>query len=406
MSWTRFANPQITQKQREAVMQAALNLLEAQRPDVRDRARLEAAARQAVARAAQETGVYLPPVLQAALVQDLVGRVGGLGFLQKLLDSGQYAEIALNPDGTVWVLPKGERFFQPYDYAPTREEVARIVEALSIAVGKQLSEATPSIDARLPRRDGGARVKILHPVLLPGGDFPSINIRLFEARPVPPEQIVAWDMAPEWLMQQLLEWVARGKRFLIVGETYVGKTTFLSALCHGIPRHARIVKIEDPEEIYLPHPNVVTIEARPAPPGSQVPTYTLADGVDDAMRMRPDWLIVGEMRRGHHVMSLFRAQMSGHPGLSTLHAFGPESAVERMETLVYTDLGIGRQGTKAMIVHALDFLIHLGWEGEKRRVLGIWEIGPALKGGDVPFHRIYECGMERLEPLKWEKNHG
>ena len=405
MSWLRYANQTITPEQKEAVLQAALKILEQQRPDLRDQNQLEVLARQAIVQAAQDVGVYLPPVFQAALVQDLVGQVGGLGFLQKLIDSGRFAEIALNPDGTVWVLPKGERFFQPYDYAPTREEVARIVEALSIAVGKQLSEATPSIDARLPRREGfgGARVKILHPVLLPGGDYPSINIRLFEARPVPPEQIVEWGVAPDWLMSQLLKWVAQGKRFLIVGETYVGKTTFLSALCHGIPRHARIVKIEDPEEIYLPHPNVVTIEARPAPPGSQVPPYTLADGVDDAMRMRPDWLIVGEMRRGHHVMSLFRAQMSGHPGLSTLHAFGPESAVERMETLVYTDLGIGRQGTKSMIVHALDFLIHLGWDGEKRRVLGIWEIGPSLKGGDVPFHRIYTLDANELAPLKWEK---
>ena len=104
-----------------------------------------------------------------------------------------------------------------------------------------------------------------------------------------------------------------------------------------------MVKIEDPEEIWLGHPHVVTLEARPAQVGSSILPYTLASAVDDAMRMSPKWLIVGEMRRGDAVAALFRAQMSDHPGLSTFHAEGPEAAVMRLNLLLASDVGIQRR---------------------------------------------------------------
>jgi hypothetical protein len=150
----------------------------------------------------------------------------------------------------------------------------------------------------------------------PGQGFPSLNIRLFEQKPVSPDQVVSWgSMSPE-MMGLLQDAIGQYLRVLIIGGTGTGKTTILSALTSYIPTDDRIVKIEDPEEIFIEHPHVVALEARPAPPGSEVPPYTIIDGVNDAMRMTPDWLVVGEVRTGDAAMSLFRAQMSDHPGLS------------------------------------------------------------------------------------------
>jgi len=234
-------------------------------------------------------------------------------------------------------------------------------------------------------------------VLAPGLGYPAINIRLFEPRPVPPEQIAAWGMCPQGVMDALLEGVAQGLRVLVIGGTATGKTTFLSALAHGIPRTARIVKIEDPEEIWLPHENVVTLEARPRVVGSDVPGYSLSDGVDDAMRMAPSWLIVGEVRTGTAALSLFRAQMSDHPGLSTLHAEGPEAAIHRLGVLMWADAQVRIEAAKEMFSMAVDTVVQVGWKDGRRQVIGVWEVNPELKGGNVTFRRLYQAGEERME---------
>ena len=158
-----------------------------------------------------------------------------------------------------------------------------------------------------------------------------------------------------------MECVGQRLRFIIAGGTGTGKTTLLSAICHGIPREARVVKIEDPEEIWLVQDDVVTLEARPAPPGSEVPSYNVADGVDDAMRMAPAWLIVGEVRTGPAALTLFRGLMSDHPGLTTFHAEGPEAVVHRMSVLMFTDCGVKFEAAKAMFGEAIDMVIQIGW---------------------------------------------
>ena len=110
---------------------------------------------------------------------------------------------------------------------------------------------------------------------------------------------------------------------LITGGTRTGKTTLLSALCSFLPAAWRILKIEDPEEIWIDRSTVQTIEARPQAVGTEVRPYTLADGVDDAMRMSPDYLIIGEVRDGKAAQALFRALMTGHGGACTFHADSP-----------------------------------------------------------------------------------
>jgi len=341
------------------------------------------------------------------MAEQVVARVGGLGFLLPLLRRADLSEIALIPDGSLWVLPKGAHDFERVDLDPTPQEVGRAVEALLRPVGRSVNEAAPSVDAKLPRIEslpglkGGARVKILHPVIVPGrADFPSINIRLFEPLPVLPQRLVDWQMAPQAVIDGLLHMVSSAARLLVIGGTASGKTTFLSAMTNGIPKNARVVKIEDPEEIWMDHPHVVTVEARRAPVGStSVKDYSLKDGVDDAMRMSPRWLIVGEVRTGDAAAALFRAQMSDHPGLSTFHADGPELAVERMGLNMFVDAGIKLEGAKRMFSMAVDVVAQVGWLGGRRRLLGVWEVDRQLKAGDVQFRPLYLPSDDELKAL-------
>jgi pilus assembly protein CpaF len=191
---------------------------------------------------------------------------------------------------------------------------------------------------------------------------------------------------------------------LVVGGTASGKTTFLSGISNGVPKKARVVKIEDPEEIWMDHPHVVTIEARRAPIGStSVVDYTLKNGVDDAMRMSPKWLIVGEVRTGDAASSLFRAQMSDHPGLSTFHADSPEAAVERMALIMFTDARIQMSAGKSLFAMGVEALCQVGWvevNGKRKRALiGVWEVDSKLKNGDVNFKQLYAYGDDKMKPL-------
>ena len=341
------------------------------------------------------------------IAREVIARVGGLGFLEPLLrtDSG-LSEITVTPNGDVWLLKKGAPSFEKMQSCPTDIEVWRAVETLLAPLGRAVTEASPSVDAKIPRQEGlagGARVKIIHPVVAPGLGYPSINIRLFEPKPVPPEKLIEWNVAPAPVINGLVKAVRQALRILVIGGTASGKTTLLSALCYGIPRDARVVKIEDPEEIWLDHPHVVTLEARPAQTGSSILPYSLASAVDDAMRMSPKWLIVGEMRRGDAVAALFRAQMSDHPGLSTFHAEGPEAAVMRLNLLLAADVGIRAEAAKEMFCQAVDMIVQVGWHNGKRAMIGVWEVEKVLKAGNVQFRRLYAPGDEELQPGSMER---
>ncbi|MCX6027682.1 MAG: CpaF/VirB11 family protein [Chloroflexi bacterium] len=363
-----------------------------------------------------------------ALIAQVIARVGGLGFLDGLLPPTctEFTDLALNGDGRVWGRRKGgDGNFAELALQPSKAEAWRAVEALLAPEGRGLSESTPSIDVKLPRdREfgfGGARVKAMHPCIAPGDGYPILALRLFEPEPVTPSQIMQWQvfsrqasqsggadgpapLAPsamqvgDAVLDPLLAAVANRLRFMVIGGTSTGKTTLLSALCHGIPAQVRVVKVEDPEEIWLPHPNVVTLEARAAPPGSSIPTYEVKHGVDDAMRLAPAYLIVGEVRRGDAALSLFRALMSDHAGLTTFHAEGPEHAVSRLSIMLWGDTQTPAAAVKALFAEALDVVVQVGWRDGRRQAIGVWEIA-GLTGGDVKFKRLWQPGDERVAPI-------
>jgi len=396
---------------------------------LRNRRALGTRADQAVREALRSfSAVTISATQLQSLVAQVTAKVGGLGFLDALLppNSDEFTDLALNGDGRVWGRRKSSAGqFEDLGLRPSKEEAWRAIEALLAPEGRACSESTPTVDVKIPRDRtlgfGGARVKALHPCIAPGDGFPTLAVRLFEPEPVPPSQVARWQVfggkaeteadgsstltstsllpaavqVGDPVIDPLLDAIANRLRLIILGGTATGKTTLLAALCHGIPQTARVVKVEDPEEIWLPHPNVCTLEARPAPPGSNVPPYTVADGVDDAMRLAPAYVILGEVRRGDAALSLFRALMSDHAGLTTFHAEGPEEAVRRMGVIMWADAGVRIEGAKELFAQALDVVVQIGWREGQRRALGVWEVA-GLTAGDVKFRCLWQPGDRKL----------
>ncbi|GAP06157.1 Flp pilus assembly protein, ATPase CpaF [Anaerolinea thermolimosa] len=412
MAWDFFQQTTLTTEEQEGVVQDAAEELAGgltfrQMVDVDT---LNQRAVGAVGEVLARRRLDVPRDQMLSLAEKVVGRVNGLGALLPLLRRDDLSEITITPEGRVFVLKKGAVNFAPVeDMRLEPQECGRMVEALLRPTGRGISEATPTVSAKLPRIEslpglkGGARVHVLHPAIVPSrAGMYSVNIRLFEPAPVKPEKLVQWGVAPENVIADLLSAVSRGVRMLVIGGTASGKTTFLSAMCNAIPKDARVVKIEDPEEIWMDHPHVVTIEARKAPLGStSVQDYTLRHGVDDAMRMSPKWLIVGEVRTGDAAAALFRAQMSDHPGLSTFHAEGPEAMVSRMALIMGVDAKIERMNAKELIAQGIEVLVQVGVprSGDRRRLIGVWEIQPELKGGNVTFEPLYAYGEQNMKTI-------
>ena len=331
---------------------------------------------------------------EGVLIQRITHQALGLGFLEDLLPPARtdVSEIMVNQDGTLWVMPRSARRSQPVEARPTAAEVRLVVDKLLGPQAKALSEANPVVSAKLPRSirlPAGARVNIVG-LPIANGQFPIINIRLYEERPVTPQQILAWGMANEEIMDFLAGLIAGNEgRVMIAGGTASGKTTFLSALCNYIAPDARIVLIEDPAEIFIAHPHVVSMEARPPSVEGKygVPLGAL---VTTAMRQSPEWLVVGEVRTGQAAVWLLRAQMSDHPGLSTVHAESPAAAVDTLCLLALMDMDVRFEATKRLITHAVRTFVQVGFDRHHvRRVLRVTHVEPELKHGNVFLNDLF-----------------
>ncbi len=313
---------------------------------------------------------------QAILSAEIARRVMGLGFLDMLLPPARtdLSEITIYSSGLIQVMKKGSVRWEDSGLDVEAMEVWRVLNLILGPQSRSANEATPSVNAKLTatrHNPGGGRVKVLHPAIAPGKGFPSVNIRLFEQKPVRPNWLLERGLMSDDMMAFLGDAIQSGQRILICGATRTGKTTLLSALCNYLPDDWRIVKIEDPEEIWIDRKTVQTIEARQKVVGSEVPAYTLADGVDDAMRMSPDYLILGEVRDGHAAMALLRAFMTGHAGACTLHADQPAEALKRLAALIASDKGIERQDAIFMLTFCIDLIVQINIVNEIRRVTSI-----------------------------------
>jgi pilus assembly protein CpaF len=357
--------------------------------------------------------------LNIHIEQDLAKRIQhqmlGLGFLEPILDRGDVSEIMMNQDGSLWLMMKGQvnavevHSVIPDFRDPSVNDVEIVIDKLLGQVNRRVNEAEPIVAAKIPRTPrlpAGARVNVIIPPIA-NGPYPEMNIRLYEAKPVTPEQLLAWGEMNEELMEFLRTCVQRQMRIVIAGGTTTGKTTLLSCLVGFIPEDLRIVFIEDPAEIFVEHPHVVSLEARP---GTVQGLYGVSVGslVTTAMRMSPRWLVVGEVRHGDAAVWLMRAQMSDHPGMSTIHADNPKSAVETLCLLASIDNTppVRYAATKTLIARAIDIFVQIGIDPfGVRRITRVTQVAPELKGGEVWVDDIYRYDEKRstMDKPVWEK---
>jgi len=378
-------------------------------PNDAERARIQERINALVGLSFRRNNAYSSFQTDSVLAAELGRRLMGLGFLDLLLPPARtdLSEIGINSSGLVMVMKRNSvRWEIVPELKPDPGEINRVLDRLLAPQNKSLNEANPAVIAKLPRtlhNPGGGRINALHPVIAPPGRNPAFNIRLFEPKPVLPEWILERGVMSPEVMDLLSLAMREGYRILITGGTRTGKTTLLSALCNFLRPDWRIIKIEDPEEIWVDRPTLQTIEARPAPKGSEVLPYTLANGVDDALRMAPDYLILGEVRDGQAGMSLFRALMTGHSGACTLHADYPREAIRRLTVLLGADAGVESGNVLQLIAEAVDLMVQVGIRGEVRRVTAIANIRKELQQGEIAFDPIFRYAEDAPGKPAWKK---
>ena len=301
----------------------------------------------------------------ARIVRDTVG----LGPLEELLADPAVEEVMVNGPDRVYV-ERGGRIEEAAVRFPGEEELRNAIERILAPLGRRIDELSPMVDARL---GDGSRVNAVIPPLAVDG--PALSIRRFGAsRPGPDELVELGTLSRA--QRELLEGAVAGRRSVLVsGGTGSGKTTLLNALSGFVGPAERVVTIEDAAELRLRQPHVVRLESRPASVEGRG-EVTVRDLLRNALRMRPDRIVIGEVR-GPEALDLLTALNTGHDGaLSTVHANSPADALARLETLaLMAGLGLPHEAIAEQVRRGIDLVVHLERRADgSRRVAEIAEV--------------------------------
>jgi pilus assembly protein CpaF len=319
----------------------------------------------------REEAPLLTPQAHAHEVAAVVADVAGLGALEPLLADTGVTEVMVNGPGPVWVERAGQ--LHCTDVVLTAPAIEHVIEKVVAPLGLRVDRASPLVDARLP---DGSRVNAVVPPL--SVDGPCLTIRRFGARAVPLEAF-----CPPGV-HALLTWAVHARlNVLVSGGTGAGKTTLLNALAAFIPNEERVVTVEDAVELRLPGSHVVRLEARPAN-AEGAGEVRLRELVRNALRMRPDRIVVGEVR-GPEALDMLQAMNTGHEGsLSTCHANSPPDALRRLETMVLMgDVALPLAAVRDQVRSALDLVVQVARRpGGQRKIVAVEEVvdedGPVL----------------------------
>jgi pilus assembly protein CpaF len=296
-------------------------------------------------------------------------RLFGLGELAPLLRDERVTEVMVNGTRGVWVERDG-RLEQTAVRFADAEEILVLIERLVAPLGRRIDLANPLVDGRLP---DGSRVHAVIPPIALGG--PVLTIRRFGARPLTPDDLVRAGTATAGAMAFLLEAVRSRRSILVSGGTSSGKTTTLNALAFAIGADERIVTIEDAAELRLPQANVVALETR-APSVEGTGAVDVRTLLRNALRMRPDRIVVGEVRGGE-ALDMLQAMNTGHRGsLTTAHANGAYHALIRLETMaLMAGIDIPIDAVREQIRRGIDLVVHQERDADgRRRIVQIAEV--------------------------------
>jgi pilus assembly protein CpaF len=303
------------------------------------------------------------------LIEDVLDELLGLGPLEPLLKDDTVSDILINTAQTVYVERRGKLELTDIRFHDTRHLV-RIINRIVSAVGRRVDESQPMVDARL---QDGSRVNAIIPPLAVDG--PLVSIRKFAAVPIHMERLVELASVSPDVAHVLTAVVKARRNVLISGGTGAGKTTLLNALSAFIDPAERIVTIEDAAELQLQQPHVCRLETRP-PNLENLGEVTQRDLVRNALRMRPDRIIVGEVRSGE-AFDMLQAMNTGHDGsMTTVHANTPRDALSRLEQMIgMAGLNLSPRSIRQQIASALNVVVQVErMEDGRRRVVSISEI--------------------------------
>jgi pilus assembly protein CpaF len=326
---------------------------------------LRGAVRDLVAEEAALLGEGDREEIAARIVRDSVG----LGPLEPLLADPAVEEVMVNGPGRVYVERRGRIEATDVAFAD-EEELRNAIERILAPLGRRVDELSPMVDARLA---DGSRVNVVIPPLAIDG--PALSIRRFGASRPGPDELVALGTLTVEQRRALATAVAGRRSILVSGGTGSGKTTLLNALSSFVSAEDRVVTIEDAAELRLQQPHVVRLESRPAGVEGRG-EVTIRDLLRNALRMRPDRIVIGEVR-GAEALDLLTALNTGHDGaLSTVHANSPADALSRLETLaLMAGVGLPHAAIAEQVQRGIDLVVHLERRADgSRRVTAVAEV--------------------------------
>lgn len=324
------------------------------------------------------------------LRRELFHALRKLDILQELVDNPEVTEIMINGPNHIFVEKAGALSKYPLVF-DSREKLEDIIQQIVSGCNRVVNEANPIVDARL---DNGARVNIvLAPVALDG---PVVTIRRFPEHPITMGNLIAFESIPKQLAEWLGCLVKAGYNLFISGGTGSGKTTFLNALSGFIPKDERVITIEDNAELQIEDlPNLVRLETRNANVEG-CKEITIRDLIKTSLRMRPDRIIVGEVRGGE-AFDMMQAMNTGHDGsMSTGHANSSQDMLHRIENMILMGMDLPLNAIKQQIASGIDLIVHLGrLRDRSRKVLEIIEIDGFEEGEIIcnPLFEFVETGV-------------
>lgn len=350
--------------------------------------------------------VYVPIQERVNLTDELYSSIRGLGLLDMIIKDDDITEVMINGTDEIFIEKSGkiERLNQSFD---SQRKLEDIIQRIVGRAGREVNQSNPIVDTRLP--DGSRVSVVLPPVALKG---PTLTIRKFSKIPMTVEQLIKYkSITPQ--IAKVLETLVKAKyNIFISGGTGSGKTTFLNALSNYIPNTERVITIEDSAELQIVGiDNLVKLETRNSN-SSGKGSITIRDLIKTSLRMRPERIIVGEVR-GAEALDMLQAMNTGHDGsLSTGHANSTVDMLSRLETMVLMGAeGLPLEAIRQQIASAVDIIIHLSrLRDHSRKTMEITEV-VGLKDGEIELNPLYvfeeneESTMEKVVgELKRTKN--
>jgi pilus assembly protein CpaF len=323
----------------------------------------------AFARALEQDGLSLTRPERARLLQQITDEILGLGPLEPLLQDETITEVMVNGPNDVYIEREGRIETTAVQFQDD-EHVMRMIDRILSPLGRRVDESSPMVDARLP--DGSRVNAIIPPISLVG---PVLTVRKFSASPLTVTDLIRYGTSTAEMFDFLRACVNARLNILVSGGTGSGKTTMLNILSSFIGDGERIVTIEDAAELQLRQRHVVTLEARP-PNIEGHGQVTIRDLVRNTLRMRPDRIIVGEVRSGE-ALDMLQAMNTGHDGsLSTGHSNSPRDMLARLETMVLmAGMDLPLRAVREQIASALDLVVHTErMRDGTRKIVNITEV--------------------------------